>query len=132
MSRVFWRDFRVWGYGVTGSGGNGGFGAFYGRRLPCLFPFDGVCYNTMSCCILFDGTGRDSVKLWRKDMFGRKKRDRWQEDGFPEEEYPDDVLPEDERLTDGPGTYAADGKWIGKPYTDKAAYGEWDDESGER
>ena len=94
-----------------------------------MFPFDGVCYNTMSCCILFDGTGRDSVKLWRKDMFGRKKRDRWQEDGFPEEEYPDDVLPEDERLTDGPGTYAADGKWIGKPYTDKAADGEWDDES---
>ena len=37
-------------------------------------------------------------------MFGRKKRDRRLDDGFPEEDFPED-LPEDESLTDGTETY---------------------------
>ena len=40
-------------------------------------------------------------------MFGRKKRDRWQEDGFPEEEYPEEALPEEESVTGGTETYTA-------------------------
>ncbi len=38
-------------------------------------------------------------------MAWRRKRNRWQEDGFPEEEYPEDVLPEAENLTDDTGIY---------------------------
>ena len=40
-------------------------------------------------------------------MFGRKKRDRWQEDGFPEEESPEEALPEEESVTGGTETYTA-------------------------
>ncbi len=38
-------------------------------------------------------------------MFGRKKRDRRLEDGFPEEEYPEESLPEEEPLTGGTEPY---------------------------
>ena len=38
-------------------------------------------------------------------MFGRRKRDRWQEDGFSEEEVPEENLPDEEYLTDGTEKY---------------------------
>ena len=50
-------------------------------------------------------------------MFGRKKRDRWEEDGFPEEE----------SLTDGTGIYSGitdDDADAGNPYPDEEIYGD--------
>ena len=50
-------------------------------------------------------------------MFGRKKRDRWEEDGFPEEE----------SLTDGTGIYSGitdDDADPGNPYPDEEIYGD--------